>query len=494
MPTNQRNRLTRPVGQFANWKTACVALLLGAATVISSPAQTFTILAAFDITNGAYPYGTLVQGLDGNFYGTTAEGGRQKCVGGCGIVFKITPEGALTTVHSFIGTDGGYPVAGLVLATNGNFYGSTHGTSPQGVNGSAQSYYFEITPAGTLTNLQGGGSLVALMQDTVDGSFYGTTGQVGAPLGGTVFAITTGGTMTLLHTFCQIKRCPDGANPVAPLAENTDNFLYGTTYYGGNVTQAPCLSGSGCGIVFKIGTKGALAIVHKFDGTDGEWPAAGLLHASDGNFYGTTTAGGAYGRGTVFRNVPEGSLTTLYSFCSEGVPCNDGYNPTAGLVPATDGNFYGTTEYGANQNCPSGCGTIFQLTPEGSLATVHSFDKTDGGYAQGGLVQGTDGNLYGTTTGFVGQHMYGTVFKLWLGLSAFVKTLPTAAYPGTTVEILGTNLTGATSVTFNGKTAAFTLISATEITTTVPKGSSTGTVQVTTPSGTLSSNIAFRVF
>lgn len=475
---------------FRMRKTPCLILFAVVAAAISSHAQTFTTLAAFDITNGAYPYGTLVQGLDGNFYGTTAEGGRQKCVGGCGTVFKITPEGALSTLHSFIGTDGGYPVAGLVLATNGNFYGSTNGTSPQATNSSANGYYYEIAPGGALTNLQGGGSLVPLMQDTVDGRFYGTTGHLGGPYGGTVFALTTGGAMTLLHTFCQIKNCPDGANPVAPLAENTDNFLYGTTYYGGNDTTL-CES---CGTVYKIGTKGALAIVHKFDGTDGEWPAAGLLHASDGNFYGTTTAGGPYGRGTVFEITPEGALTTLYSFCSQGVPSTDGYNPTAGLVEATDGNFYGTTEYGANQNCPNGCGTVFQLTPEGSLATVHSFDKTDGGYAQGGLVQGTDGNLYGTTTGFVGQHMYGTVFKLSLGLSSFVKAVPNAAYPGTAIFILGTDLTGATSVIFNGKAATFSVVSATEITATVPKGSTTGAVQVTTPSGTLWSNIAFRVF
>ncbi len=475
-------------------KTACVIVMLWAATGIALRAQTFTTLVTFDITNGAYPYGTLVQGLDGNFYGTTAEGGKQHCVGGCGIVFKITREGALSTAQSFNGTDGGYPIAGLVLASNGNLYGSTNGSSPQATNSSANGYYFEIAPGGTLTNLRGGGSPVALMQDTVDGNLYGTTGHLGGPLGGTVFALTTGGTMTLLHTFCQIKNCPDGANPVAPLAENTDGFLYGTTYNGGNVTEEPCLSGSGCGTVFKIGTKGALAIVHKFDGTDGEWPAAGLLHASDGNFYGTTTTGGAYGRGTVFKITPEGALTTLYSFCSQGVPCTDGYNPTAGLVQATDGNFYGTTEYGANRNCPNGCGTVFQLTPAGSLATVHSFEKTDGGYAQGGLMQGTDGNVYGTATGFVGQHMYGTVFKVSLGLSPFVKTVPTAAYPGTTIFILGTDLTGATSVIFNGKAATFSFVSATEITAMVPKGSTTGTVEVTTPGGTLSSNTPFRVF
>jgi uncharacterized repeat protein (TIGR03803 family) len=463
-------------------KAACFIFALWAVTGIASQAQTFTNLVTFDITNGAYPYGTLVQGLDGNFYGTTAEGnGRNQCAGGCGTVFKIT-EGELSTVHSFTGTDGAYPVGGLVLATNGNFYGSTSGP------------FFEITSAGVLTDFHGGGSLAALVQDTVDGNFYGTTGSVGGDIGGAVFAMTPSGVVTILHSFCQIKDCPDGSDPVASLAENTDGFLYGTTYYGGNVTASGACEYPGCGTVFKIGRAGSFVIVHKFDGTDGEWPAAGLLHASDGNFYGTTTAGGANGRGNVFKMTPAGALTTLYSFCSQGVPCNDGYYPAAGLVQATDGNFYGTTRYGANQACPSGCGTIFQLTPAGTLVTVHSFDKTDGGYSQGALMQGTDGNLYGTTTGYNGVHLYGTVFKLSMGLSPFVETVPTAAYPGTTIFILGTDLTGATSVTFNGTAAAFTVVSATEITATIPKGATTGTVEVATPSGTLSSNIAFRVF
>lgn len=111
-------------------KTICFMVALWAATGIASQAQTFTNLVTFDVTNGAYPSSALVQGLDGNFYGTTWEGnGRNQCSGGCGEVFKITPAGALTILHSFSKTDGGYPVAGLVLATSGNFYGSTNGSS-----------------------------------------------------------------------------------------------------------------------------------------------------------------------------------------------------------------------------------------------------------------------------------------------------------------------------------------------------------------------------
>ncbi len=164
---------------------------LWAATGIASQAQTFTNLVTFDITNGAYPYGTLVQGLDGNMYGITAEGGRQRCSGGCGTIFSVTPEGTLTTVHGFVGTDGANPVTGLVMAASGNFYGSTFGRAPQGsVNGTEPSYFFELTPEGTLTNLQVGGSTEPLVQDTIDANFYGTSFATDGGNYGTIFKMT----------------------------------------------------------------------------------------------------------------------------------------------------------------------------------------------------------------------------------------------------------------------------------------------------------------
>jgi uncharacterized repeat protein (TIGR03803 family) len=482
------------VNRLTAWNTTCIILLICVAAPIFSSAQTFTNLVTFDITNGAYPYGTLVQGLDGTFYGITSEGGRQRCSGGCGTVFKVTPDGVLTIVHSFVGTDGGYPVTGLVMAASGNFYGSTFGRSQ--ASGTEPSYFFEITPAGTLTNLQAGGSTEPLVQDTIDGNFYGTSLLNGlAPGTGMIFRMTATGTLTTLHDFCQLKNCPDGSDPMAPLFQGNDAFLYGTTETGGD-DGVLCDNSTGCGTVFKIGLGGSLDRLHAFDGTDGSNPAAGLVQGSDGNFYGTTAFGGEpAGFGTVFKITSGGTFTNLYKFCTLGVPCSDGSNPSAALVQATDGNFYGTTAYGGTSlGCHNGCGTIFQITPAGALTTLHIFDKTDGVYPSSGLMQGTDGNLYGTTTGNIGLHLYGTVFKLSLGLPPFVKTVPTAAYPGTTIFILGTDLTGATSVTFNGKAAAFAVVSATEIRATVPKGSTTGTVEVDTPDGTLSSNIPFRVF
>jgi uncharacterized repeat protein (TIGR03803 family) len=199
--------------------------------------------------------------------------------------------------------------------------------------------------------------------------------------------------------------------------------------------------------------------------------------------YGTTIGGGTAGYGTVFQTTTGGRVTTLHSF--DGT---DGKEPIGALVLGTDGNLYGTTALGG----ANGYGTVFQITPSGALATIHSFDYTDGDGPYAGLLQATNGTFYGTTYS-AGADGYGTVFSLSAGLGPFVKTLPAAGKVGSTVEILGTDLTGATSVTFNGTAASFTVVSAAEISTSVPAGATTGTVQVVTPGGTLSSNVAFQV-
>jgi uncharacterized repeat protein (TIGR03803 family) len=167
--------------------------------------------------------------------------------------------------------------------------------------------------------------------------------------------------------------------------------------------------------------------------------------------------------------------------------------PTAGLIQATNGNFYGTTYYGGANNG----GTVFEITPTGRLTTRYSFcsqpNCTDGAEPVAGLIQATNGNLYGTTNGGGANNDYGTVFSLATGLRPFVETQPTAGKVGAAVIILGNNLTGTSSVTFNGTPAAFTVESDSEITTAVPSGTTTGKVVVTTPTGTLTSNVKFRV-
>jgi uncharacterized repeat protein (TIGR03803 family) len=454
-------------------KVARAALALAPAIVLAQAGwtQTFTTLVTFDGSNGAIPYyGSLSTGTDGNLYGTTYQGGANDS----GTVFKITTGGALTILHSFDSTDGANPGAGLIQATNGNFYGTTVSGGANGLG-----TIFKITAGGTLTTVHnfdftdGANPYSGLIQAT-NGSFYGTTVSSEPSGNGTIFKITAGGTLTTLHSFDHT----DGSYPYGGLIQAHNGNLYGTTEAGG----ANCAPIFGCGTVFEMTPNGTLTTLDTFDSTDGSQPFGALVQATDGNFYGTTLAGGTKSYGTVFRVSAAGKLTTLHNFDSNGA------YPRGGLIQATDGNLYGTTSGrgGANGN-----GTIFEITTGGALTTLHSFDQT-GDSPLGGLLQGTDGSFYGATS-YGGTSNYGTVFTLSVGLGPFVKTLPTSGKVGSAVKILGTNLTGATSVTFNGTAAAFTVVRPSEISTTVPAGATTGTVQVTTPGGTLSSNVAFRV-
>jgi uncharacterized repeat protein (TIGR03803 family) len=478
---------------------ACGVFLLWAATAVALHAQTFRTLHSFDGADGGQPDAGLVQGTDGNLFGTTPSDGAYNG----GTFFKITPDGTLTTLHSFDGTDGYSPQAALFQATNGDFYGTTlyGGTGYYSVG-----TVFTITPSGTLTTLysfcsQGGRSCTdgdhpnGLVQAT-DGDFYGTTSQGGAngscEFGagcGTVFKMTPHGTLTTLYSFCSQSNCTDGDSPYAGLVQATDGNFYGTTAGGG---------ANGDGTVFKITPGGKLTTLHSFclpDGskcTDGTGLVAGLVQGTNGDFYGTTFNGGSYGGGTVFKMTLSGALTTLHSF--DGT---DGSNPFAALVQGTDGDFYGTTDLGGAY----AHGTAFTITPSGILTTLHSFEGRHGNLPVAGLIQATNGVLYGTTKlggannmcGKYNDQGCGTVYSLSVGLRPFVETLPTSGKVGARVKILGTSLTGATSVTFNGTAATFTVKSKSEIATTVPAGATTGTVEVVTPGGTLSSNVPFRV-
>jgi uncharacterized repeat protein (TIGR03803 family) len=301
-------------------------------------------------------------------------------------------------------TDGESPRVGLVQGRDGLFYGTTHdgGTIGYGT-------VFKITAKGTLTTLHSfctssctdGGLPNRLVLGT-DGNFYGTTG--GSPFVGTVFKITPGGTLTTLYTFCSKPSCADGEYPKAGLVQGTNGSFYGTTSSGGAYNN---------GTVFKITPGGTLTTLYNFCSqiknnicTDGAIPQTELVQGKDGNFYGTTAA---YA-GEVFKITPQGKLTTLYTFCSQA-NCVDGADPT-GLVQGGDGNFYGTTyQDGANGEG----GTVFKMTSTGALTKLYSFCAqsgcTDGAGPLAGLVQGTDGSLYGTTAGG-GASGYGAAFKI----------------------------------------------------------------------------------
>jgi uncharacterized repeat protein (TIGR03803 family) len=486
---------------------SCGVFLLWAAAAAALSAQTFTTLLNFGGPDGEAPFAGLIQGSDGNFLGTTLYGGASDaCHLGCGTIFAITPGGTLTTLHSFISTDGDLPYGVLAQGTNGQFYGTTYSGGAEG-----DGTVFSVTASGALKTLHnfvgmdGASPYAGLVQGT-NGDFYGTALEGGANSNascadfscGTVFKITPGGTLTTLYNFCTLSNCTDGDNPYAGLVQATNGQFYGTTLGGG---------AHGDGTVFSITASGTLKTLHNFAGgsTDGAYPYAALVQGTNGDLYGTTYLGGAnvcggLGCGTVFSITPNGKLTTLYNFCSQS-GCTDGELPYAGLIQGTDGNFYGTTAYGGAGGL-AGYGTVFQITPSGTLTTLHTFMVTDGANPDGGLIQATNGTFYGITPAggasedcmINGVQGCGTVFSLSLGLGQFVETLPISGKVGAAVRILGSFLTGSTSVTFNGTPATFSINSKSEITTTVPTGATTGTVQVVTPRlGTLSSNVPFTV-
>lgn len=496
--------------ELCGWAGAAIILaMLCAAMAIPAGAQ-FSNVASFNGTDGSYPqYGPLVQGRDGNFYGTTSVGGGN----GYGEVFKVTAAGAVTVIYSFCSlsdcSDGANPAGGVVLGTDGNFYGMTaQGGDSNGCNfpyGCGTIY--KVTSSGKLTTLYtfttlspGAGSVSGLAEGN-DGNFYGTTaGDLGD---GTIFKITPKGVLTALHTFEEI----DGDLPYGGLTLGTDGNFYGTTSLGG--TSTAC--NDGCGTVFKITSAGKLTTLHSFSITDGASPIGGLVQASNGNFYGTTAAGGVNdapgcgqasnpGCGTVFEITPKGKLTTLYSFCSQ-LNCADGYDPYGTLVQGTDGNLYGTTTVGGI--C---CGTIFMVSPSGTFAAVYSLcdqhggcqePQFDGVYPWAGLLLSTRGKLYGTAyyggTSSNCPYGCGTVFSESVGLGGFVRAVTNSGKVGATIEFLGQGFTASSTVSFNGTAATPSVKSGTYLTVAVPSGATTGLVTITTSKGTLTSNRVFQV-
>ncbi|MGO8679046.1 MAG: choice-of-anchor tandem repeat GloVer-containing protein [Limisphaerales bacterium] len=378
---------------------------------------TFSTLVAFDGTNGASPKGGLLQGRDGSLYGTTVSGGAANA----GTVFWLSADGrAFKTLYSFSGSgDGANPSAALAQGSDGNLYGTAYNG---GVGNSGT--LFQITPGGDFTllgSLSGtnGAQPDAALVQASDGSWYGSADD-GGPFTNMVFQAAGYGSIFRLApdgqmSFPVLLSDSNGARP-GPLTQGPDGNLYGTTVWGGPYVNGSAY-GLGYGTIFMMSTNGVLTTLYSFTGAeDGGWPYAGLVLGKDGNFYGTALSGGRqfYGYGVIFQVTPDGKYSKLYTFVN-----SDGANPYAGLIQGSDGNFYGTTYAGGGQ----GLGTVFRVTPSGALTTLYSFaGSIDGGNPLGGLVQASDGNFYGTAaTG--GAYSNGVIFRVSVPLPPVIRSV-----------------------------------------------------------------------
>lgn len=362
-------------------------------TVASSRAQTESVLYNFtcqvDGCNPGYP---LVLDKKGNLYGTTLVGGSS----GLGSVFELTPSGTLSNLYSFTGgADGEQPISGLTLDSKGNLYGETFFA------------IFEVTPSGVETVLfnfisraDGRVPFGGLVFDK-KGNLFGTANFGGNYEAGTVFEFNpVTSVFSVLYSF---SAPPDGTFPAGVVLDKGGN-LYGPTSNGGTANQ---------GIIFKVTPSGSETILHNFtpNGTDGFYPNADLAIDAKGNLYGTTTWGGAFGMGAVFKVTPSGQESILHSF--SGDP--DGMFPYASVVLYKN-KLYGTTGGGG----AFGLGSVYELTLTGSETILHSFQENgiDGYQPYASVVFDKAGNLYGTTynggnsTNCQPRQGCGTVFKI----------------------------------------------------------------------------------
>jgi uncharacterized repeat protein (TIGR03803 family) len=342
-------------------------------------AQTVDVLHGFSGGDGASPEGAPIQAADGSLYGTTMNGGST----GLGTVFRVAPDGSFTTLHTFVGgsADGATPLAGLLQATDGNFYGTTYrgGAFNEGT-------VFAMSPSGFVTVLHSfaagsDGDLpsAALIQAT-DGSLYGTTVGGGSSNLGTVFRITTGGMFAVVYSFT--GGANDGALPSGGVIQATDGNFYGAN--GGGVA----------GTIYRMTPAGAVTVLHAFSGgLDGNGPGP-VMQGVDGMLYGTTVSGGASRLGVLFTMNLDGTFSILHSFA--GVP--DGAYPQSGLTQASNGDLYGATwAGGASFECCSTTGTLYRVHLDGAYEVVHVFGGfIDGAGPLAALTEGLDGNLYGT--------------------------------------------------------------------------------------------------
>ena len=452
-----------------------------------TPAGSFNIIYNFDGPHGSTPIGGLVLGVDGDLYGTAEQGGGH----GYGNIFKITTSGSLTVLYDFTGNaDGGYPVAPLVLATDGNFYGTSYPGAAFKI--SAKGVFKVIKTIPTV-------SFGPLLQAR-DGYFYGVTQFGGRFSAGTVYKVA-GAKVTTLYNFDGTH----GSYPIGGLVQGSDGYLYGTTTAGGSTNA---------GVIYKITTAGILTVLVNFDNVHtlaGYQSYAGLVAGSDGNLYGATIWGGTFGDGTIFQMTDEGGYTVLYNF---DAPHGDGAYSTP--FQHTSGKIFGMTERGGTP----GKGGIYSLddgvAPFASLVvTLGPVGKTVGilgqGFSGASSVKfnGTSASFkvvsdtYLTTkvpsgeTGIVslttpsGTLLSKQIFKVTPHITSVT---PPSGKVGDAVTLAGAGLIQAATITVGGvKVDAFTVSSDKQVTFIVPTGAKTGKVVLTTPGGEATSSAVFTV-
>lgn len=453
-----------------------------------TPTGAFTTLFSFDTTHGSTPIGGLTLGLDGNLFGTTERGGAH----GFGNIFKITPTGVLTVLHDFAGTtDGGFPVAALIIGSDGNFYGTSH-----------PGIAFRFTPAGVFTPMasipsESYGPLTLAR----NGSYYGVTEFAGTHTDGTIYRIT-GTTSTTLYNFDG----PHGAFPIGGLVEGSDGNLYGTTTAGGANND---------GVIFRITPAGAYTVVVNFDHAGqpllGYQAFAGLIAGSDGNLYGATIWGGTYGYGVIFEMTTGGAYSVLTSFDR---PDGDGAYATP--MQHTSGSIFGLTSRGGTAfngvvyRFDTGLAPFVSLTnpvglvgkPVGILGngftstssvefngTPASFHVISTHFLSATVPSGETGFVTVTTAS--GRLISNKVFKVTPQITGFS---PPSGKIGDSIVLSGSGLIQANQITVGGvQVTAFTVNSDQQVTIKVPTGAKTGKIRLSTPGGIATSGATFTV-
>jgi uncharacterized repeat protein (TIGR03803 family) len=392
-----------------------VLLVLPVATLVLllpslAPAASFAVLHSFSGPEGETPAAPLVQGSDGFFYGVAAHGGDFNVLSpdGGGTAFRMDAAGTGTTLHAFQGPEGAWPTS-LIQGRDGFFYGTaTLGGQPSvSPLNPGTGTLFRMDAAGAVTVLHafpysigGGSSQPGPIMQGADGALYG--GALGAfgtsAVGGYIYRFDP---ITGAFRHLHDFVGSDGAVPTGPLFQAADGFFYGTTNQGGLWNT---------GAIFKVDVLGNFVLLHSlspFYPGEGWQPKGGVIQASDGFFYGTTE-GGTYA-GEIFRMDAAGNFTVLHRFDAYA---SDGGSPVSGLIDGRDGFLYGTAPIGGQPvTAPSRHGVVYRMDKDGAVTVLHTFTGPDGYAPRAALVRGADGGLYGSTI-IGGTFGLGVLFRI----------------------------------------------------------------------------------